>query len=99
MLMHPIKPEMNGKSVGDMKDAKGAYFFVNMTDLAMEKGAGWIAYSWPKPGKTEGSAKASYVVKAVNGGTTYIVGSGVYDVIANDIKKEFSSDPLVTGDE
>ncbi|MFH0754044.1 MAG: cache domain-containing protein [Candidatus Omnitrophota bacterium] len=99
MIMHPIKPALDGKTVADMKDAKGTYLFVNMTDLAMENGSGWVVYAWPKPGKTEASSKVSYVSKVEKDGETYIVGSGIYDVTAADIKKEFPGDALVAGDE
>ena len=99
MRAHPVKPEMEGTSCAEMKDVKGSYFIVNMTDLVMEKNAGWVTYSWPKPGKQDVSPKASYVVKAVNGGETFVVGSGLYDVTAADIKKEFPSDPIVDGTE
>ena len=27
MLMHPIKPEMNGKDLGDTRDVDGVYYF------------------------------------------------------------------------
>jgi methyl-accepting chemotaxis protein len=94
MVMHPKKPELNGKPIADMRDVNGVYFFVSMTDIATEKGAGWVAYAWPKPGKTESSPKVSYVVKAENGGKTYIAGSGIYDVTAADIKKQFPNDPI-----
>ncbi|MBF0331267.1 MAG: cache domain-containing protein [Candidatus Omnitrophica bacterium] len=94
MVMHPKKPELNGKPIADMRDVNGVYFFVSMTDIATEKGAGWVAYAWPKPGKTDSSPKVSYVVKAVNGGKTYIVGSGIYDITAADIKAKFPADPI-----
>ncbi len=94
MLMHPIKPELEGKSVADKRDVNGVYFFVNMTELAVDKGAGWVAYAWPKPGKQDSSPKVSYVMKAENGGKTYIVGSGLYDLTKDDIKKQFPGDPI-----
>ncbi len=94
MVMHPKKPALDGKPIADMRDVKGKNFFINMTEIAMEKGAGWVAYEWPKPGKQESSPKVSYVVKAVNGGKTYIVGSGVYDVTKADVTKQFPSDAV-----
>jgi methyl-accepting chemotaxis protein len=92
--MHPKKPDLVGKALADMKDVNGKNFFIDMTDIATEKGAGWVSYAWPKPGKQESSPKTSYVVKAVNGGKTYIVGSGLYDVTKEDIKKQFPGDPI-----
>ncbi len=94
MVMHPKKPELDGKPIADMRDVNGKNFFVNMTDIATEKGAGWVDYAWPKPGKQESSSKVSYVMKVVSGDKTYIVGSGIYDVTADDIKKQFPADPI-----
>jgi signal transduction histidine kinase len=94
MLMHPIKPEMDGKSLMDIKDINGVYFFAAFSEIANDKGAGWVGYMWPKVGKTEPSPKVSYVVKAVKDGKTYIAGSGIYDVTKDDIKKQFPTDAI-----
>ncbi|MFH0984203.1 MAG: cache domain-containing protein [Candidatus Omnitrophota bacterium] len=94
MVMHPKKPDLDGKPVADMRDVNGKNFFVNMTEIATEKGAGWVDYAWPKPGKQESSPKVSYVVQAVNGGKTYIAGVGIYDVTKADIKAQFPNDPI-----
>jgi|GEM_PF-5964994 len=40
------------------------------------------------------AAKVSYVTKAVSGGKTYVVGSGIYDVTKEDIKKQFPTDAI-----
>ncbi len=45
MVMHPKKPDLDGKPIADMRDVNGVYFFVSMTDIATEKGAGWVAYA------------------------------------------------------
>jgi len=94
VLEHPKKPELVGKALGDLKDANGKNFFVEATDIATEKGAGWVTYVWPKVGKKESSPKASYCVKAVSGDKTYFVCSGVYDVTRDGIKKQFPNDPI-----
>jgi len=92
MIMHPKKPSLDGNPIADMRDINGKNFFINMTEIAMEKGAGWVSYAWPKPGKQDSSPKVSYVVKAVSGDKTYIAGSGIYDVTKDDIKKQFPGD-------
>jgi methyl-accepting chemotaxis protein len=76
MLMHPIKPELNGTSVSQNKDANGKYLFADMTELAKNKGGGFVFYMWPKPGSDKPVGKVSYVKGFAPWG--WLVGSGVY---------------------
>ena len=93
MVMHPVKPAMEGKSNIDMQDANGKFVFVAFNEMAGTNGAGWVSYVWPKPGQTEPSPKVSYV-KQVKGsdGVEYIIGSGVYDVTPEQVKAAFPVD-------
>ncbi|MEW6534622.1 MAG: cache domain-containing protein [Candidatus Auribacterota bacterium] len=94
MLMHPIKPDLDGKSLADFQDLNGMYIFVVFSEMAEDNGSGWVPYSWPKPGQDSESPKISYVVKTEHGGKTYIVGCGMYDVTAADIKAQFPDDAV-----
>ncbi len=94
MIMHPIKPSLDGKNLSALKDTNGVLFFVAFNEIAEDHGAGWVGYLWPKPGKKETSPKMSYVVLAKHGDIEYVVGSGMYDVTAEDIKKQFPSDAV-----
>jgi methyl-accepting chemotaxis protein len=76
MLMHPIKPELNGTSVSQNKDANGKFLFADMTELAKNKGGGFVFYMWPKPGSDKPVGKVSYVKGFAPWG--WLVGSGVY---------------------
>jgi len=80
MLMHPIKPGLVGKDLIGLKDGNGKRFFVVMINVVKEKGAGWVDYTWPKPGEKERSLKVSYVKKAAVDGEDVVVGCGVYDL-------------------
>ncbi len=91
-LMHPIRPALNGKNLLDMRDVNGTYFFVAFNELVEEKGAGWVPYAWPKPGEKHSSPKVSYVILAKHGENEYVAGSGMYDVTAEDIEKQFPGD-------
>lgn len=93
MVMHPIKPALDGKGLLDMRDVNNVYLFVAMNELVEEKGEGWVPYSWPKPGQKESSPKVSYVI-LIPGDAGYVVGSGLYDVTAADIKKMFPGDAI-----
>ncbi len=94
MLMHPIKPDLDGKSLADFQDLNGMFVFVVFSEMAEDNGSGWVPYSWPKPGQESESPKISYVIKTENGGKTYIVGCGMYDVTADDIKAQFPGDAI-----
>ncbi|MFH1155621.1 MAG: cache domain-containing protein [Pseudomonadota bacterium] len=94
MIMHPIKPSLDGKGLLDMRDVNGVFLFVAMNELVEEKGEGWVPYSWPKPGEKASSPKVSYVVLVYHGDKNYVVGSGMYDVTADDIKAMFPGDAI-----
>jgi len=94
MVMHPIKPSLDGKGLLDMRDVNGVYLFAAMNELVEEKGEGWVPYSWPKPGQAESSPKISYVVLVKNGDKEYVVGAGMYDVTPADIKAKFPADAI-----
>jgi len=76
MVMHPIKPELDGKDLSGNKDPKGKHIFVEMADVVKAKGAGFVFYMWSKPGNDQPVPKVSYV----KGFTpwAWVVGSGVY---------------------
>src|SRR5450755_2991114 len=50
MVMHPMKPEMNGTDISGFKDPNGKALFVDMVGVVKRDGAGFVAYEWPKPG-------------------------------------------------
>ena len=76
MVMHPIKPELNGKDLSDYKDPNGLLLFKAMVDVARSQGGGVVAYQWPKPGSTAPQDKLSYVKAFAPWG--WVIGSGIY---------------------
>jgi len=84
--MHPIKHKMEGKELIGLKDITGKRFFVEMTNIAKEKGSGWVDYMWPKPGEKNPSKKVSYIKKCVVDGEDLILGCGVYDMSDSEIQ-------------
>jgi methyl-accepting chemotaxis protein len=84
MLMHPLKPEMNGKNLADVTDSNGKKFFVAFVDVGKEKGEGSVDYVWDKGGKP--TPKISYVKLYKPWG--WIVGTGVY---VDDIQQAIAS--------
>jgi cytochrome c len=77
-VFHPIQPDLEGKSIIDMKDANGKPFIQEMIEISNTKGSGWVEYMWPKPGESEPSKKMTYIKKVKTGDDTLIVGSGYY---------------------
>ena len=76
MVMHPLKPALNGKDLSGAQDTNGKYLFKEMAKVGNEKGHGLVKYSWAKPGKAEPQPKFSYVQKF--GPWNWIIGTGAY---------------------
>ncbi|MBN9421987.1 MAG: chemotaxis protein [Candidatus Accumulibacter sp. 66-26] len=76
MIMHPIKPELDGKILNQMKDPSGKLFFVEFNNVVKAKGAGFVDYLWPKPGFDAPVPKISYVKGSADWG--WVIGSGIY---------------------
>ena len=76
MVMHPIKPEMNGNDLSAYKDPNGKLLFVDFVDTVRKNGAGFVSYEWPKPGFEKPQPKLSYVVGFAP--WNWVIGTGVY---------------------
>lgn len=85
MIVHPIKPELNGTDISQIKDPNGVFLFNEMVTIAKKSGQGFVNYSWPKPGSNNPEPKVSYVQLFKPWG--WIFGTGVYvDDIEKDIR-------------
>lgn len=76
MIMHPLKPALDGKDLSDFKDPDGVYLFNEMVDRVKTSGEGMVAYRWAKPGSEKPVDKVSYVKGFQPWG--WVIGSGVY---------------------
>ncbi|OCJ04348.1 chemotaxis protein [Rhizobium sp. AC44/96] len=76
MIMHPIKPELNGTDLSQNKDPNGKFIFVEFVNTVKKSGEGFVDYYWPKPGAAEPVLKYSHVVGFEPWG--WVVGTGVY---------------------
>ena len=77
MVMHPIKPRLNGKPLGAHKDEKGKQLFVEFDKTAKANpDGGWVDYLWAKPGAEKATAKTSFVKMC--GSVQWIAGSGIW---------------------
>ena len=76
VIMHPIKPELDGKDASGIKDPNGFALFSAFADTVRRQGKGFVAYQWPKPGSENPVDKISYVQGFEPWG--WVIGSGVY---------------------
>lgn len=76
MVMHPIRPDLDGKEVGEMKDPNGLALFSAMVAVVRKEGKGFVEYQWPKPGSAKPVDKISFVQGFAPWG--WVIGSGVY---------------------
>ncbi|WP_029068877.1 methyl-accepting chemotaxis protein [Jonesia quinghaiensis] len=76
MVMHPIKPEMNGDDLSQNADPDGKLLFMEMVEVVQVDGEGFVSYQWPKPGVDAPQPKISYVKGYEPWG--WVIGSGVY---------------------
>src|SRR3981081_2282589 len=76
MVMHPMKPELNGSDLSANKDPNGKALFVAFVNVVRKDGAGFVPYEWPKPGFERPQPKLSYVVGFAP--WNWVIGTGVY---------------------
>ena len=75
MVVHPTKPELDGKDLTDNKDPNDKRLFIEFVKICQEKGAGYVDYLWPKPEGERPLPKISFVKLYVPWG--WVIGSGV----------------------
>src|SRR6266508_187105 len=79
VLVNSPTPEIEGKNLIDMKDAKGKALLREFIKTAKTKGSGWVDHWWPKPGEDKPSEKKIYIKQAkMPNGEMVIVGAGIY---------------------
>ncbi len=79
VVMHPIKPALNGKDLSAFEDPNGKRLFVEFAQAVEESGAGYVDYMWPAPDAAKDAPpidKLSFVKAYAPWG--WIIGSGTY---------------------
>ncbi|MCP5410325.1 MAG: methyl-accepting chemotaxis protein [Chromatiaceae bacterium] len=76
IVMHPIKPALNGKDLSGFEDSSGKRIFSEFVKVVKANGEGIVPYLWPKPGSEQPIAKISYVKGFAPWG--WVIGSGIY---------------------
>ncbi|MGA2027907.1 MAG: cache domain-containing protein [Syntrophobacteraceae bacterium] len=75
-LVHPITPNLVGKTLTGLKDASGKMFINEYIAVANTPGEGWVDYMWPKPGEKTPSPKVTYVYRVP--GQSIMLCAGIY---------------------
>ena len=89
MVMHPIKPELDGKKLDQIKDGNGKFLFQEFNNVVKSKGSGFVDYLWPKPGADAPVPKISFVTGFQPWG--WVIGSGIY---IDDVDAKFREDAI-----
>jgi methyl-accepting chemotaxis protein len=76
MVMHPIRPELDGSDLTNTRDPDGKQLFVEMAAIARASGSGFVEYLWPRAGSDEPLPKVSYVKLVPEWG--WVIGTGIY---------------------
>jgi methyl-accepting chemotaxis protein len=76
MIMHPVKPELDGKDLSDFRDPEGKQLFVEFVETVKRHQSGFVEYLWPKPGVSNPVRKISFVKGFSPWG--WVIGSGIY---------------------
>jgi methyl-accepting chemotaxis protein len=92
ILMHPVRPQNEGKDQSDNKDPAGKAIYLEFLKIAKEKGAGFVDYVGVKPDSKDVQPKLSYVKLYAPWG--WVIGTGIY---IDDLEKEFRSQALQLG--
>jgi signal transduction histidine kinase len=98
MVVHPLRPDLVGRSILQITDNNGKAIFKELCRTANQLRGGWVEYVWTKPGAGRVSRKLSYTLTADMAFSTGIqVAAGVYDdkISVGDLDKlaEKLSDP------
>jgi len=87
MIVHPYRPDLNGKDLRDFQDPKGKRLFVEFVNEVKKNERGYVDYEWQwKDDSTKIVPKLSYVRGFEPWG--WIIGTGIY---IEDVKEEISA--------
>ncbi len=77
MIIHPYRPDLNGKDLSDIQDPSGKRIFVAFVDTVKAGGAGYVRYQWQwKDDASNIATKVSYVKGFEPWG--WVIGTGAY---------------------
>jgi cytochrome c len=75
-MAHGANEKLVGKNMMELKDQNGKLFVKEMTEVAKNKGSGWVEYDWAHPQTKKVEGKVTYALKLPN--YDGLVAVGVY---------------------
>ncbi len=77
MVMHPFRPDLNGRDLAGFADPTGFRLFQGFVDMVRARPEGGVVgYMWPRPGAAQPVEKLSFVRGFAPWG--WVVGTGIY---------------------
>ncbi len=73
ILAHPMRPELIGRNMLDVKDGRGTTYFLEFIRVAKGEGEGWVNYWMPTPGGAV--TKSSFIHRVA--GKDLLAGAGI----------------------
>jgi PAS domain S-box-containing protein len=86
MIMHPYRPELNGKDLSEFKDQRGVRIFVEFAEVVRRHQEGYVDYVWQWPDDPSRlEPKESYIAGFAPWG--WVIGTGLY---MEDVQQEIA---------
>jgi len=82
-VCHAASPALVGKNLMGLRDMNGKPIVRFITDVGKRPqpdASGWVFYLWQEQSQLGPSWKSAYLRKVTSDGTTYVVGSGLYQM-------------------
>jgi methyl-accepting chemotaxis protein len=92
MVWHPIKPELTGKDLTDLKDKRGVRIVYELVEAAKRGKGEFVTYLWDKKGHDEPVTKIATSKLYAPWG--WVLASGIY---VDDVEDEFRHQILILG--
>jgi methyl-accepting chemotaxis protein len=91
-IMHPLRPDLDGKDMSQVKDPNGVYFARQQVEESKKSGSAYVDYAFPRTKDGPPVPKLSYAQMFQPWGWTIL--SGVY---VDDIDEQFRAKALDLG--
>ena len=92
MVKHPIKAELNGKDLSQLKDSQGIRIVYESVEAAKRNKGEFVDYLWPKPGADKPVLKVATSKLYAPWG--WVLQSGIY---VDDVEAEFRHQGIILG--
>lgn len=84
MVMHPYRPDLEGKDISEFRDPQGTHLFKEFVAVVLQRGSGFVPYLWQwQDDPNRIVPKLSYVQLFKPWG--WIIGTGIY---TDDVQEE-----------